>query len=60
MDQMCRGIDNAKVVLVFITKRYCDKVGGDNEGDNCKLEFNYAVRRKGKNLSSIAIWGKRK
>jgi hypothetical protein len=44
---MCRGIDNAKVILVFITDRYCQKVGGDNESDNCQMEFLYAQRRRG-------------
>ena len=47
VDQMCRGIDNAKVIIVFITHRYCEKVGGENESDNCKMEFQYAHRRKG-------------
>ena len=42
---MCSGIDGATVVIVFITKRYCDKVGGTSgQEDNCKLEFNYARR----------------
>ena len=44
---MCRGIDDTKVVLVFITNRYCQKVAGENESDNCKMEFSYAQRRKG-------------
>jgi len=33
-------------VLVFVTRNYVKKVGGTNEADNCKKEFNYAVRRK--------------
>ncbi|KAF0690264.1 Aste57867_18338 [Aphanomyces stellatus] len=44
--QMVRGIDNARVIVVFVTQRYIDKVGGDNAEDNCQLEFNYAARRK--------------
>lgn len=46
---MASGIDNAQCVVVFITKRYVDKVGGTNPEDNCQLEFNYAARRKGAN-----------
>jgi hypothetical protein len=47
--QMASGIDNAQCVVVFITRRYVDKVGGTNPEDNCQLEFNYAARRKGAN-----------
>lgn len=43
--QMAEGIEKTKVVLVFITKRYADKVNGNNEMDNCRLEFDHAVRR---------------
>ncbi|KAJ1410898.1 hypothetical protein B484DRAFT_402809, partial [Ochromonadaceae sp. CCMP2298] len=44
--QMAEGIDNAQCVVVFITKRYTEKVNGDTEGDNCKLEFMHASRIK--------------
>ena len=44
--KMIRGIDNASCVLVFITKRYMDKVDGDDSADNCQLEFNYSIKRK--------------
>mmetsp|Transcript_1800 Transcript_1800/g.1812 ORF Transcript_1800/g.1812 Transcript_1800/m.1812 type:complete len:693 (-) Transcript_1800:2-2080(-) len=47
--QMAAGIDNAQCVVVFITKRYVDKVAGTNPEDNCQLEFNYSARRKGAN-----------
>jgi hypothetical protein len=43
---MVAGIDNAQCVVVFITKRYTEKVAGDNAEDNCHLEFNYAALRK--------------
>ena len=46
VDKMCKGIEKTKVVIVFITKRYLEKVNGENAGDNCKLEFNYASRQK--------------
>jgi hypothetical protein len=45
MAQMCAGIDNTHCLVVFVTKRYVDKVGGDVASDNCKKEFNYAERR---------------
>ncbi|KAF0693937.1 Aste57867_15157 [Aphanomyces stellatus] len=44
--QMIHGIDYARVIVVFVTQRYIDKVGGSNAEDNCQLEFNYAARRK--------------
>ena len=46
VDQMCRGIEDSAVVAVFITERYVAKVSGENAGDNCKKEFNYATQRK--------------
>jgi hypothetical protein len=47
IDKMCAGIDNAAVIVVFVTERYCAKVNGSNRQDNCKLEFAYAAQRKG-------------
>ncbi|RHY23749.1 hypothetical protein DYB32_009072 [Aphanomyces invadans] len=44
--QMIHGIDHARAIVVFVTQRYIDKVGGNNAEDNCQLEFNYAARRK--------------
>ena len=44
--QMCQGIDQTKGIIVFITRRYLKKVNGEDASDNCKLEFNYASRRK--------------
>ncbi|XP_063682406.1 uncharacterized protein LOC134817197 [Bolinopsis microptera] len=44
MDQMAKGIETSKVVLVFLTRNYVSKVTGDNASDNCKLEFNHAAR----------------
>ena len=46
VDKMSKGIEETKVVIVFITKRYLKKVNGEHAGDNCKLEFNYASRQK--------------
>jgi hypothetical protein len=46
MDQMCHGIDESQIVVVFITRNYMEKVRGANSIDNCKIEFNYAVGTK--------------
>ena len=47
VDKMCSGIDKTKLIIVFVTKRYADKVQSGQDNDNCKLEFKYAMRRKG-------------
>lgn len=47
---MCDGIDHASIIIVFVTKRYMDKVNGDNGNDNCQREFKYAVSRKSNKL----------
>ncbi|EQC40267.1 hypothetical protein SDRG_02171 [Saprolegnia diclina VS20] len=44
--KMITGIENSRCIVVFVTQRYMDKVGGPNGEDNCQLEFNYAARRK--------------
>ena len=44
--QMSQGIEQTKGVLVFITRRYLEKVIGEDSSDNCKLEFEYATRNK--------------
>jgi len=47
--QMTNGIDNSKIVIAFITKDYIQKVMGagvNGTNDNCKVEFDYAVRKK--------------
>jgi hypothetical protein len=47
MEQMSQGIDQSALVLVFVTRRYVEKVAGSDATDNCKLEFEYSHRRKG-------------
>jgi hypothetical protein len=44
--KMTSGIDMTQIVLVFITKRCVEKVGGTNSNDNCQIEFDYAFIRK--------------
>ena len=49
VQQMFQGIDNARVIVVFITKNYVDKVAGKGPagaGDNCYKKFDYAERQK--------------
>ena len=41
---------HSRMVIVFITERYIMKVDGEGErgdDDNCKFEFDHALRRKG-------------
>ena len=45
-NQMADGIEKTQGVIVFITKKYYDKVTGERASDSCRLEFNYAVRTK--------------
>ena len=44
--QMAAGIDQSAVVVGFITRRYHDKVNGEDDQDNCQLEFPSACRKK--------------
>ena len=49
VQQMCNGIDNASIVIVFITKNYITKIvgrGPKEQGDNCLIEYNYCLNRK--------------
>jgi hypothetical protein len=40
------GIDNASVIIVFVTQRYMNKVNGSDANDNCRKEFHYAADTK--------------
>eukprot|EP00899_Mesostigma_viride_P006395 jgi/Mesvir1/15757/Mv03329-RA.1 len=42
--EMFDGIDGAGVVVIFLTRRYMEKI--EREGDNCAKEFQYAARNK--------------
>ena len=44
--QMCDGIDKSHLVVMFVTKKYVEKVGLPPSDDNCSFEFNYAVQRR--------------
>ena len=42
-DAMAAGIENTLCVVVFITRRYCNKVNGKDDRDNCRFEFKHAA-----------------
>ncbi len=46
VQQMAGGLDYSVVAVCFITNRYMDKVNGDNDRDNCNLEFTYAMNQQ--------------
>ena len=54
VEKMSEGIEQTKGVIVFITRRYHDKVNSMNASDNCQLEFNYASRKKTR-LKMVAV-----
>lgn len=46
LNAMCRGIDQSDLVLVFVTKRYLEKVETGGDDDNVRREFMYAATIK--------------
>ena len=46
LSEVADGIDNTQGVIAFITQDYHDKVNGEKTNDFCKLEFDYAVKKK--------------
>ena len=54
-EKMMHGVHHSAGFLAFITKNYHDKVKGDCDGDNCKIEFRTALAKKtvGKMLAVI-------
>jgi hypothetical protein len=56
-EQICDGIDNSNMVVIFMTQNYIDKVTGDNANDNCKKEFNYASQRRPRMLIPVLMEG---
>ena len=43
---MAAGIDTSSTVAVFVTRNYIEKVAKET-ADNCKMEFGYALQKKG-------------
>mmetsp|Transcript_22777 Transcript_22777/g.24896 ORF Transcript_22777/g.24896 Transcript_22777/m.24896 type:complete len:374 (+) Transcript_22777:1140-2261(+) len=50
---MTDALDGTCCVLIFITKKYEEKVNSKNEADNCYFEFNVAAHDK--NLANMRI-----
>ena len=46
VNKIVLGIQRSKKFVVFLTKRYVDKVNGDNTEDFCKREFLYGAKHK--------------
>ena len=44
--EMAQGIEQSEGVIVFITRKYYEKVNGNKAGDNCQKEFRYASKIK--------------
>ncbi len=50
LDRMTEGIDNSMLFVPCVTQKYLRKVAGKGSkgaNDNCKIEFGYAMQRKG-------------
>ena len=45
-DEISKGIEQTKCVIIFMTQWYHDKVNTDIPHDKCRLEFNHAKRTK--------------
>jgi hypothetical protein len=57
-NEMSNGIDRSKLVIVFITQAYIDKVQGYGKrglDENCKAEFEYALRRRGTRRMLVVV-----
>ena len=44
--EMAQGIEQTDGVIAFITRRYYEKVNGENARDNCQKEFQHASEIK--------------
>ena len=44
--EMAQGIEQTEGVIAFITRRYYEKVNGENARDNCQNEFQHASEIK--------------
>ncbi len=53
---MCRGIDESVYIVIFITKKYMEKVASLNASDNCKKEFQYSeIKKTSDNMIPIVM-----
>jgi hypothetical protein len=53
--QMVKGIENASVVVVFLTEEYQNKINNNDRRDNCKFEFDYAFEHKGETKMVVVV-----
>ena len=58
VQKISQGIEQTKGVLIFITRRYLEKVAGEDPSDYCQLEFEYATRNKTKSKMIAVIMEK--
>lgn len=49
VDEITFAIENTKLAVVFVTKRYMEKVNSANPKDNCRKEFKFANSEKHQN-----------
>ena len=56
-EKIAQGIEQNQGVIVFITRNYHNKVNSTNDKDNCKKEFMYASRVKGKSRMIPIVMG---
>ena len=58
MTEITAGIDKTKIVLLFLTKRYMEKVVGTaipRDIEYCHIEFHSAIRRRGRDHILVII-----
>jgi hypothetical protein len=49
------GVENASVVVVFLTNDYLEKINTKDRRDNCNFEFNHAFEKKGNKKMVVVI-----
>ena len=55
VDQITKGIEQTKCVIVFMTQKYLEKVNGGNATDFCQIEFCHASNVKTKDKMVAVI-----
>ena len=57
-EKIAQGIDQTEGVIVFITRKYLEKVNGTNDKDNCRKEFMYASITKARSKMIAVVMEK--
>jgi hypothetical protein len=57
--KMARAITQSKIILVFVTQRYCEKIETGNSLDNCFYEFNYTTITRPSEHIEVAVMEER-